>query len=231
MYIKRELRNATLGTDKIGAIGPDAVRFKYINDFSERPQNIFLEGTIYNVGLDFVDLLDDNHCLVTTILTEKITNVKWLDQKCRESAGKCDDHYTCNCMEFRRCMDCRDKLDRKRYTAVKAKNKYCTKCNTSCICKDITKRRIDRLKYKNNKFKQRENHYQEHFQDERLLREEHYSFERHHNDRCGHRFTCFRDHVIPFCDDRIELRLAGLTDDLNFQLLKHKGCKVRLDIS
>ncbi|KKI92656.1 hypothetical protein WQ54_08580 [Bacillus sp. SA1-12] len=58
-----------------------------------------------------------------------------------------------------------------------------------------------------------------------------FNLEHNQNELCQPKFTCFFDHPIPFCDDRFELRLAGLTDDLNFQLLKHKGCKVRFDLS
>ncbi|PLT34074.1 hypothetical protein [Bacillus sp. V5-8f] len=54
---------------------------------------------------------------------------------------------------------------------------------------------------------------------------------RQHND-CRHPdFIYIRDQVIPFCDDRIQLRLAGLTDSVNFELLSHKGCRVFLDVS
>ncbi|MDQ0230446.1 hypothetical protein [Metabacillus malikii] len=48
----------------------------------------------------------------------------------------------------------------------------------------------------------------------------------HHKD-----FICFCDHAIPFCDKRVELRLAGLTDNVQFELSRHKGCKVLLDIN
>ncbi|MGO4886397.1 hypothetical protein ACJ2A9_01450 [Anaerobacillus sp. MEB173] len=53
----------------------------------------------------------------------------------------------------------------------------------------------------------------------------------HFNDcRCRLKFNRIHDHVIPFCDDRIHLRLAGLTDSINFKLFRHQGCKVILEL-
>lgn len=34
---------------------------------------------------------------------------------------------------------------------------------------------------------------------------------------------------IPVCDDRIRLRLAGLTGNLNYQLFRQKGCRVQIE--
>jgi hypothetical protein len=47
-------------------IGPDAIRFKHIKEISDHSVIVNVEGTICNVGLDFVDLLH-NHCIVHNI--------------------------------------------------------------------------------------------------------------------------------------------------------------------
>lgn len=52
----------------------------------------------------------------------------------------------------------------------------------------------------------------------------------HRDCRCHHKEVRIHDHVIPFCDERIQLRLAGLTDNLNFKLFRHLGCKVVLEL-
>ena len=54
----------------------------------------------------------------------------------------------------------------------------------------------------------------------------------HHKDwPCNHKVNSIHEHVLPLCDDRIYLRLAGLTDSINFKLFRHKGCKVVLELS
>lgn len=53
----------------------------------------------------------------------------------------------------------------------------------------------------------------------------------HHNRCCETPVIWVRDNVVPFCDDRIQLRLAGLTDSVNFELFSHKGCRVILGVS
>ncbi|MBB6449220.1 hypothetical protein HNR44_001169 [Geomicrobium halophilum] len=52
-----------------------------------------------------------------------------------------------------------------------------------------------------------------------------------HDHHCGHHFTCLHDHSIPVCDHRIQLRLSGLTDNLNFQFLRKRGCEVIIECS
>ncbi|AKO92765.1 hypothetical protein [Priestia filamentosa] len=47
---------------------------------------------------------------------------------------------------------------------------------------------------------------------------------------CQKNFIRFQDCVIPFCDKRVELRLGGLTDNLKFELYRHKGSKVKLHV-
>ena len=195
MYIRKDLYSTVLDNDEKRGIGPEAVRFKYLSDFNKHLYHSHVEGIIYQVGLDYVDLVDDD--CITTVMTDKIAKVKWLDQNCREFADKCHNHHACECIEFHRCLDCKDKDDRKRRISLEVENKKCMKCKKNpVVCYDRSKKDCC-----------------------------------HDHDRCHQDFTCFRDHAIPMCDDRFELRLAGLTDDLNFQLLKHKGCKVRFNIS
>lgn len=43
-----------------------------------------------------------------------------------------------------------------------------------------------------------------------------------------HHHSCYRS-GIPVCDDRIQLRLAGLDDNLNFKFFMLKGCKVCIE--
>lgn len=53
----------------------------------------------------------------------------------------------------------------------------------------------------------------------------------HHDHCCETHVIWVRDNVVPFCDDRLQLRLAGLTDSVNFELFSHKGCRVILGLS
>ncbi|MEC1613426.1 hypothetical protein P9E05_10275 [Bacillus mojavensis] len=72
----------------------------------------------------------------------------------------------------------------------------------------------------------------------------------HHDEDCSshrehdcprnshHHCTCMdylhhqpiRNHGIPLCDDRVQLRLAGLTANFNFQLFRFKGCLVEIEL-
>ncbi len=52
---------------------------------------------------------------------------------------------------------------------------------------------------------------------------------RHHGGCCD--VVCLHDFSIPRCDDRIQLRLAGLTGDLNFQFFRKRGCEVIIECS
>ncbi|WP_096153907.1 hypothetical protein [Bacillus sp. FJAT-45066] len=55
----------------------------------------------------------------------------------------------------------------------------------------------------------------------------------YHNCRCAQKQlkkSKIKDFVIPFCDDRLQLRLSGLTDTISYDLLRVLGCKVRLEI-
>lgn len=52
----------------------------------------------------------------------------------------------------------------------------------------------------------------------------------HHHDNCcncHYEKSCY----IPVCHGRAQLRLAGLINDLSFQLFKMRGCKVIVEIS
>ncbi|RBW70814.1 hypothetical protein [Bacillus taeanensis] len=160
MYIKRTLKVDQLtNNDK-------AAKFKFIDDRNDCSLNINIVGVIGNVGVDFVDLIKDDHTVVT-ILTERIKKIKWIDNNCRRFCSRCRG-FDCS------CFDCHDD---------------CRKgCRKVCRCEE---------------------------------KKDHHS-----KKRC----TCFFDHVIPFCDERIELRLAGLTDSVNFELFRHIGCKVKLEL-
>jgi len=48
-----------------------------------------------------------------------------------------------------------------------------------------------------------------------------------HKKNCCQPFKCF---PVPICDDRIQLRLAGLTGNLTFQLFRLKGCELEIEI-
>ena len=64
-------------------VGPDVIRFKHIKEIRDDSVILNVEGTIGNVGLDFVDFLESDDRVITT-LTDKISHVKWLDK----SVGK-----------------------------------------------------------------------------------------------------------------------------------------------
>jgi hypothetical protein len=53
----------------------------------------------------------------------------------------------------------------------------------------------------------------------------------HDHDDCFPKCTCYCDFAIPFCDDKFELRLAGLTYGVNWELFRHIGCRVKLEIN
>lgn len=146
-------------------IGPDEVRMKLINDLD----TLHLEGIICNVGIDFVEVLQNDQTIVT-VLTDRIKNIKWADPDCEPSCslnhrdGRCDNHYD-------QCSHCHDH------------HVHCPHCDGQ------------------------------------------------HDHCCDTHVILVRDHVVPFCDDRLQLRLAGLTDSVNFELFSHKGCRVILDVT
>lgn len=50
--------------------------------------------------------------------------------------------------------------------------------------------------------------------------------------KCHEKDCCppIKNVPIPDCDDRIQLRLAGLTGKLTFQLFRMKGCELEIEI-
>lgn len=54
---------------------------------------------------------------------------------------------------------------------------------------------------------------------------------------CESHSQCFKKHApccgafgIPVCNDRFQLRLAGLTDQLNFQFFQFTGCEISIEL-
>lgn len=123
------------------------------------------EGIIYRIGIDYVDLLQDDK-KISRVLTKWITNIKWVDPHCR---NKCLDN-----LDFEKaCKHNKHKHDR-----------HCSNCN-----------------------------------------------KKHQNCNCHNKKDQIKDPVIPYCDGRIHLRLAGLTNNLPYELFRHKGCRVVLELS
>ncbi|WP_299092200.1 hypothetical protein [uncultured Metabacillus sp.] len=232
MYIKKEIINPLNNRQ----IGPEAIRFKQIKEIDEDESLILeVEGTICHVGLNFVDLVHKDGRIIT-VLTDRISKVEWLDKNCQP---KFEEHLkatNCRCIEFQRftqimrhleCPHCKDKRQGCIELCPHCQNRkdqreHCPKCQNK-------KQREEQCPHCQDKKQQRE--HCPHCQNENRNRFIAFNLEQNQNELCQPKFTCFFDHPIPFCDDRFELRLAGLTDDLNFQLLKHKGCKVRFDLS
>jgi hypothetical protein len=260
MYYKKVIHNRVSKEGDQISIGPDEIRLKRMNSLFEDSNILHVEGDIFNVGVDFVDILrKDNH--IVTVLTDRIANIKWLDERCRHESEFCHHNRSnCQCFEFMRCPNCCDEHGKTIKEKKYKRNKACSECGSfSCHCKDKTHRNIDRIKSKDlrraikrsednhcSKCGHDKRHKQGHCphcehghnrndNDLKGFRKNHlrhkFDDHRHNEENCRQcKYTCFCDFPIPFCDDRIELRLAGLHDDLNFQLLQHKGCKVKLDI-
>lgn len=51
-----------------------------------------------------------------------------------------------------------------------------------------------------------------------------------HHDRRGYGPRRTINVHVPDCDDRIQLKLAGLTGNLNFQLFRQTGCRVIVEV-
>jgi hypothetical protein len=247
MYIKKELKMKELDNDGNRRIGPDAIRFKHKMDIDDHSNVLTIKGTISHVGLDFVDLIQEDDRVIS-VLTDKISYVSWLDPQCQGLFGNCHEkrHNDCKCVDFNRrsnhnngnrhmkhadrkkqmrvCSNCRDKNGRRIYDL---------KPNTGHINVHQDLKNCPHCQNEHKNRKKDDPHCHDHHRNEHKNRkkDDPHCHDHHHNDCCQQRFTCFCDHVIPFCDDRIELRLAGLIDDLNFQLLQHKGCKVKLDLA
>jgi hypothetical protein len=222
MYVRKEIMNNSLEDRERIKIGPDAVLFKYIEDPLDDHSLFIVKGKIYNVGLDFVEVLQNDDKIVT-VKTDRITHVKWPDQKTRELIFDCKHHGHSRCVEF----------DRMRATNVGKRNrphrldKICQNCRRPyrhedhrkhncipCDCDDYYGGHTPCPRCHDEKFEKR--------------RHSQYSYDMRSHDCCHKNFTCFCDHAIPFCDNRFELRLAGLNDDVNFKFLQHKGCHVEI---
>jgi hypothetical protein len=159
-------------------IGPDEMRFQVKKNINNPSSHFTVRGIISHVGLDFVDILEED-CMVT-VLTNRIKHIKWLDKK-REINHICQCRHqgNCQCIELEPFIgDGDEQLD----------------------------------------------------EDEGFFDESCPHCHKERRDGCHQRFTCFCDHAIPFCDDQFKLRLAGLNDDLNFELMQHKGSRVEIEI-
>lgn len=82
-------------------IGPDAMRFKCLDDELVKQLPICVEGVIFDVGIDFVEVLQFDHRIVT-VKTDRITHVKWPDQIGREAVSSIKHDGKCRCVEFNR---------------------------------------------------------------------------------------------------------------------------------
>ncbi|WP_077214719.1 hypothetical protein [Bacillus dakarensis] len=252
MYLRKDINNLLTNREQNKA-GPDTMRFKYIKE-----DPLTIKGKIVDVGIDFVEILQDDH-LIISVLTDRITHIKWPGQWASERVLQCKHHGNCHCVQIGRLSDFNDRREKKR-KKDKEFHHSCKGCNkTPCQCysknhrgvKHTNKRKKfdelrhdhcpqchhehrekhDRCPHCHHEHRERHDHcphcHDEH--DRRYDYSEHFYHMR--NNRCCHqKFTCFCDHAIPFCDERFELRLAGLNDDLKFKLLQHKGCKVEIQI-
>lgn len=221
-------------------IGPEAIKFKTGNEEDEGGFPFSIEGTICQVGLNFVDLLQDNNSVIT-ILTDKITDISWDDPECQKiNTGCIGDHSKCEQSEC--CTECKDRQGLRQQQKMNTHNRICQTCHLiSCQCDDnlgyIHSDSTMRSK-KRNRFNKSASKVCPHCSSEYMMKQDHCPVchkndiaNNHQHDICHQRITCFFDHPIPFCDDRIELRLAGLTDDINFKLLQHKGCRVKIGVN
>ncbi len=130
-------------------IGPDAIRFKYVDDEIVKHSPFFVEGIIFAVGLDFVEVLQKDHKIVT-VLTDRITHVKWPDKEVREAVSHCKHNGNCRCVELHRFVEEEirgDKMNKnlkrskKGRKTVKGDPHHCPHCGTyhsrlnPCRCK------------------------------------------------------------------------------------------------
>jgi hypothetical protein len=260
MYIRKEIMKNSLGDREKIKIGPDAVLFKYIEDAFEDHSLSIVEGKVWNVGLDFVEILQKDHSIVT-VKTDRITHVKWPDKKTRELVLDCKYQGHCRCVEFD-CLRNANVGKRKRPQRVEnIRENSCLNCHkTPCKCqkKDERRNKDDRMsskkfmkterfehvhcehcgKYHDGMDNQCPNCHEDHRRHKHVpcgcnghferRRYSQYSHDMRNHDCCHKNFTCFCDHAIPFCDNRFELRLAGLNDDIKFKFLQHKGCHVEI---
>ncbi|MFD1735422.1 hypothetical protein ACFSCX_02495 [Bacillus salitolerans] len=216
MYLKKEIKT----NYAINSL--DTASFKFFQEDQKLTALTNLEGKIDQIGIDYVNLLLDNNQVVT-ILTDKISKITWVDPKCERICKKCH-HHTCRCVQFMRDHDDFDK-DNHRHLS---REEFCRRCRKKpCDCKKDDKFQNNQHKRKHSKFVDPKLYINKH---EQILCEKCGPLHHHDND-CLPKFTCFCDFAIPFCDDRIELRLAGLDDGVNLELFRHRGCRVKLELA
>jgi len=258
MYIRKEMRMKSIDEKEEIKIGPDAVLFKYVEDPFDDYSLAVVEGEIYHVGLDFVEILQKDHRIVS-VNPNRINYIKWPDKKTREPVFECKNHGHCRCIDMDWMRNLHDGKQRRPYRLPKHRGEFCMNCRqTSCKCQKDKGRRKDykksftkfrstdklaRVDFKYSQNQDARSHDSCPYCHERLISHEHLEYandqgERRHSSQysnhmrdhqCGHqKFTCFCDYPIPFCNHRFELRLAGLTDDVRFELLKHKGRQIEI---
>jgi hypothetical protein len=101
MYVRKEVLTNSSSKHKGVKIGPDAMRFKSLDEELVKELPICVEGVIFNIGLDFVELLQNDHRIVT-VMTDRITHVKWPDVIGREAVSTLEHEGKCRCVEFDR---------------------------------------------------------------------------------------------------------------------------------
>ena len=299
MYISKEIITNPSSNQKGIKIGPDAMRFKYVDDEIVMHSPKRVEGIIFDVGLDFVEILQKDH-LIVTVLTDRITHVKWPDKHVREAVSTCKHDGRCNCVEFNRFpnmfnekgerdykMKKNKKQSKKGRRVVKADPHHCSHCGNyhsrlnPCRCKQQQRpcgcksnrgnqqqrpcgchqQHVNQFRQRPccchqqhvNQFQQRpcgcheqygnyqqrrcgcndhheRQHYCSHCRDEHSDRhyQTQHSYYMNNNHCCDKKCVCFCDFAIPVCDNRFELRLAGLNDDLNFKFLQNRGRQVEM---
>ncbi len=249
MYIKKEIRMNSLDKKEEIKIGPDTILVNYVEDPLEDQSLSVVEGEIYHLGLEFVEILQKDHRILSVNLN-RINYIKWPDKKTRDSVFECKNHGHFRCIDMNPMRKLHD---------GKQRREFCMNCRqTRCQCQKDKGRKIDHKKsftkfrsphkLEGVDFEYSQNydvrshdsclHCHEHFishehreyADDHVERRQSSQYSNHMRDhQCGHqKFTCFCDYPIPFCNHRFELRLAGLTDDVRFELLKHKGRHIEI---
>ncbi|MCM3602723.1 hypothetical protein M3175_18465 [Robertmurraya korlensis] len=104
MYVNKEVVANSSSNEKGIKIGPDAIRFKYVDDEMVKHSPLYVEGIIFAVGLDFVEVLQKDHKIVT-VLTDRITHVKWPDKEVREAVSHCKHDGNCRCVTLHRFIE------------------------------------------------------------------------------------------------------------------------------
>lgn len=229
MYIKSEIKT-NHKVEHGPKIGMDAARFKYIHHNDSEGFYGHIKGEVSHVGIDFVDIKQENHSIVTVPIN-RISKVNWLEQK-RERFCSANRHHQYQCVELNRNInDHHRRASRTErlsscdhvYNHKNRPKKYCKDCfQKSCKCR---KPGNDVKSLKDSK---------KHQHQSRCIRcdEKDNPFPNHDNRHtCNDRFTCFCDFAIPFCDNRFQLRLAGLNDGFHFDLIQNQGRQVILELA